>query len=431
MHLKNVETTKTSTPATHAQRMSVLAPLNPDLLAQIHAELDKIKRYNNNGDLIMTMESVGLTGDIRYAVLDGVPGLCRLDLVMVGANMTNKQALHWIEYNLADSETTNEVSEFFGNYKFKGRGQQMTRLLTVDQSITLLEKLPGPNGKRISDHIRKLGRRVVAGDQRMHDEIDANARNQSDVNVFARVATVLEAVDATGGATPENLQAIARLNEYESRLALLEARDQKLHAKIAKSERMKQLNDVKSAHKRQLALIEKETEAAIKKQRMLSELEIEMKIKREEAENRILEKRLPLLKQHDEIEEVKFQREMLRLEKQIQLKTATPATQVPALPPMPSGPFTARLVGDFYGIFKDVSTKFVIRISNSAMKNIMTHPHNIEPFGWVEDKLIGKRHAHFRSEDVPLLKKVLENCKMDEEKYENIKAAPQDIISSA
>ena len=80
--------------------------------------------------------------------------------------MTNKDALNWIQYNLSHSEATKEVSELFRNlqevaekfrnFKFKGRGQQKTRILTVDQAIGVLERLPGPNGKRISDHIRRF-----------------------------------------------------------------------------------------------------------------------------------------------------------------------------------------------------------------------------------------------------------------------------------
>lgn len=233
--------------------------LTPDLIAQIHAELDKIKRVDKNGNLIMTMESLGLAGDIRYAVMGGVPGLCRMDIVMVGANKDNQEARNWIKYNL------NEGGEKLTDFKFKGRGQQMTELLTVDQAIGVLERLPGPNGKRISDHIRKLGRRVAAGDQRLHDEIDANAMNQSDVNVMARVATVLEA--AAEGVVLTNTPTPCTLAD----LAAFETRIINKMKKTDESVRRKQLYDDRRNYKRKLE--EQELEVVLYERKNKSDIE--------------------------------------------------------------------------------------------------------------------------------------------------------------
>lgn len=450
--------------------------LTPDIIAQIHAEIDKIQRLDKNGNLIMTMESLGLTGDIRYVVEGGVPGLSRVDIVMVGANMTNKGALNWIQYNLSDSETTNQNSENFRTHKFKGKGQQKTRLMTVDQTITLLERLPGPNGKRISDHIRKLGRRVIAGDQRMHDEIDANAQNNSDVNVMARVATVIEAV-VEGQSIETQLTCDQRLiQEIEQRLIKRqeesEAKFELRLEKINKSERRKKLYDDKKSRnheliinkhqllladkeieirKHQLILLEKETETSIKKNKSTIEAEklkqandLEMHIKREEAELKLKikkeeamhklemkkeadkaaleERRLPVAKQYEDLKDREQQRINSQMQQQqLQNSAAVVVTTQPVVTIPQTGSikyYTVTNVATYFNLYEGLDDVLKNRVTNATRTALINPPYSLKEIGKIEDTKYGKMFPYYNSRDAHIIKSVFELCKKEHLGYD-------------
>lgn len=324
-------------------------------------------------------------------------------------------------------ETNAEIDEDSITHKFKGRGQLESTLITYTGLIKLAMALPGKHAKLIRAEFASKLMRYYAGDALLVAEIERNKESTNFVNVAAR-----EEMAATGADLANRQDTLlARYTELESKMVEMENRLIKRFVKNNQSERRKQISDEKRKNKHEIEVIRESGETECKKQRFSEELkleikqkEINMELKKQEEETRILEKRIPILKQHDEIEKAKFDREMLRLDKEIQLKATVPAS---APEKLPSGYLTTRNVGTFYGIFKDVATKFVIRISNSAMKAVQTHPHNIQPVGYVEDTLIGKKHPYFHTEDIPTLKRVLEYCKMEEERYENIKATLQDI----
>jgi hypothetical protein len=66
------------------------------------------------------------------------------------------------------------------------RGGHRTKLLNMDDAISLVMVLPGDNAKGIRQQFARIIRRHFAGDQTLHAEIDANAASSSPIAQLAR-----------------------------------------------------------------------------------------------------------------------------------------------------------------------------------------------------------------------------------------------------
>jgi hypothetical protein len=401
--------------------------LTPEVLAQIYAEMDKIKKVDEHGNLVMTLEAIQLDGDIRYVMNEATPCLSLLDIVKVGTGKNNNDAGLWVRNHSIELQAMFNSPVL--NLKFKGRGQKSTDLVTVDQAIQVLAKLPGPNGKRISEEIHRMGRRVIAGDQRMHDVIDFNAQKQGDIHVMARVATVLEA--AGENALPVSIQHpqvltqadLVKLKEDTIKEVKKEMQELIVYQKqTEKSKRTKELYDQKSARKHEHSVIQANVDADKKKKENEAQIEVDKKrkldqaeLEKQENERAIRAKALPVEERYDELEEKKHRRKLELLEKEHEVRMQPVVFSNPAvaqLPPLVGLHFVDR-VGDHFGLFNGLTTALKIRVSNRAIHSMINGLNKLKPKGYDENPCTGKIQPHFNSDDIDVMRQIIESCKME------------------
>lgn len=160
--------------------------MTTNILANIHAELARTHKTDNDGNLVMTLDAIGLSAKIRYAILNGKPGLSRMDLVKAGTGKNNDDAAKWLRNN---RERILEFSDSdYFTFRFQGTGQKSMPVVTFRQAMHILTLLPGEFAQKLRRYLLGLGHRYLAGDSTMKAEIDRNAVSTHVVNVAARAS---------------------------------------------------------------------------------------------------------------------------------------------------------------------------------------------------------------------------------------------------
>ena len=459
--------TRAATPTSAMEKVT----MTPEILVNIYAELARTQERDENGNLIMSLDAIGLSHKIRYVIQDNAePVLSRIDIVIAGTGKNSNDAAQWIRNNETELEQRlSRLSNPLLNIQFKGKGQKPMPVVTFDQAITILTMLPGPTAKAIRDQIHKMGRRVLAGDQRMHDVIDANAASTSDIHVMARAATLAEtvkegldaptAVKQVTGVDLENMQTTlikmqeagnAQIMKMQVEVQNQMMKNQKDHQnelmkshedfkiemmqkqeaykvelmgqfkKSDASKRRQELYDQRAKEKR----MEKErkhiAEVEVNKRQKLDEMDQkqkqkldEMELTKQEKEIELQHKRLAVTKQFEEIEERRLERERIRKEMEAQPPMQTRIVN-PAPTPAPIKHYNVEAVARYYDLFNGIDSMMQkIRIASDAKKKLTGERYNLTPIGFVADNNGNNRNPHFSSTHVRFMKTAIEESKRE------------------
>lgn len=123
---------------------------------------------------------------VRFTVIDGVQYLSIRDFIMAVCNKDGNHASDM--WRCFSPEYKNELTQFLGNFKFPGRGQQNQSVITFDGALTLMNWLPGENAKKWRGKTTQILKRYFAGDPTLLDDIQANAESNAPINQAARAA---------------------------------------------------------------------------------------------------------------------------------------------------------------------------------------------------------------------------------------------------
>ena len=123
---------------------------------------------------------------VRYTDINGFTYMSIRDIIMVVCSKKKKDACDtW-----ADLPETykNELSEFLREFQFKGRGEMLRPVITLQGALKLIMWLPGNMAKDFRSQACDILTRYLAGDQTMHDELNFNATSTAPLNEFARAS---------------------------------------------------------------------------------------------------------------------------------------------------------------------------------------------------------------------------------------------------
>lgn len=331
--------------------------------------------------------------------------------------------------------------------------------------LKLAMALPGKNAKKFRADFANILLRFHAGDESLVAEIERNRESTHPINETAREALNEELAGGNGGImlTQEDLvryegkledthialeETYVMLDEAQTALVKHSAQLQAMPAMMnacaeqhvqafirtykesEKSRRTKELNDLKTARKHEENMVNARAEAEVRKKIKLDAAELEKKkkfdeielekkrkfdeaeLEKQEKEHLLKAKAFPMAVQYDDIDERRHRREIMRLEKERELKCCSGAPEA-----TPTGDLTARNVGTFYGLFNNVHERWIIRISNDASDMIQKPPYNIQPIDRVLTEKVGKKQPSFAVKNLYTLKDVIMYCKMDENKF--------------
>ena len=132
-------------------------------------------------------ELVSGSEGVRYTDVNSVPYMSVRDIIMVVCNTDSKNASK-IWGRISNGETSDELSSFWRNFKFEGRGQSEQPVITLQGAIKLIMWLPGNMAKDFRSQACDILTRYLAGDQSLHAEVNANAASDAPINEFARAS---------------------------------------------------------------------------------------------------------------------------------------------------------------------------------------------------------------------------------------------------
>lgn len=137
---------------------------------------------------LMNFDELVPGATVRFTQIDGVQYLSVRDLIMVVCVKTPNDACDtWADMS---QEKKNELTDFLRAFKFPGRGQQTTPVITFPGAIKLMMWLPGEHAKNARTKAAEILTRYFAGDKSLLTEIEANAASDAPVNQMARAALV-------------------------------------------------------------------------------------------------------------------------------------------------------------------------------------------------------------------------------------------------
>ena len=116
--------------------------------------------------------------------------LYAVDLVMVVTGSNNDDAgktLRRLPHDIFHSDK-------FSERQLSNRGGRPTKLVSFKDAIELVMVLPGKVAKETRTNFQDIIRRYMAGDERMHAELDANAASSSPIAQMARASLAGEKV---------------------------------------------------------------------------------------------------------------------------------------------------------------------------------------------------------------------------------------------
>jgi T5orf172 domain len=124
-------------------------------------------------------------GSEGVRVTDDTPPLIWVvDLVMVVKGCDRRHAARDLD---AIPDTLFEVQKLVLKV-LPGNGKWPVKLLTLKDAMDLIMVLPGPQAKLFRQQACDILTRVLAGDQTLHSQIDANATSTAPLHVLARAA---------------------------------------------------------------------------------------------------------------------------------------------------------------------------------------------------------------------------------------------------
>lgn len=146
--------------------------------------ISKAPMTDKAGNLIMTMEGMGLPATVRYMKIDGNYWFSEMDVVK-STGKNNGAAADWLKDHVEKLEVIHNPCK---RWKFKGLGQKTTNVITFDNAIDLITMLPGTIAETVKQQFLKIGHRYLGGDQTMKKEIDHNAKSTHIINKSARAS---------------------------------------------------------------------------------------------------------------------------------------------------------------------------------------------------------------------------------------------------
>ena len=147
---------------------------------------------------------------VRVCVMDGVQYLSIRDMIMCVCGKDNKRACETWD-NLSQSKK-DEVSDFFGNFQFPGKGQSVQPVISFVGALRLIMFLPGEAAKKYRASMAEILRRYYAGDVSLIDEVITNNGSGSPVNEMARASLAADGGEE-GGRIEEDPESRKRKRE--------------------------------------------------------------------------------------------------------------------------------------------------------------------------------------------------------------------------
>ena len=275
--------------------------------------------------------------------------------------------------------------------------------------------------------------RYVAGCPKLVEEIHANARSNAPMNRMAR-----EALHASGGMSDADLDTIKNQlkeeilteskEQFEKEKEALKAELIAAMKKSSASQRRMDLYDERREHKRKgedmervskLKIAEVKHEADMHLLKNKSDIEREQAITKEAVareqavtKEAVAREQASTQQSIEERRKIETQIELLKLQKQIEDDKKKPAT--PAVDTSSIRYFTVPAVAALFGLYDGLSTRYKIRISNQTRNKLVKPPYNVCAKGIVEDRLTGKSIPHFSDSIIPVMKKLIEECKREQ-----------------
>lgn len=325
-----------------------------------------------NGNLTMSLKEIGLDASIRYVQTEDSVMFSQIDVVKAVTGKDNNHAAEIIR-KLSD-EVTKEVNVKNVTFKFKGRGQQNTTLITFQGVLKLVMALPGENAKAIRVQFCQLLHRYFAGDVTLVGEILQNAEAPGEINQMAQETLAAEMGDQLPQVDYAELvrQAIVTLEEkYKQDLVVFKQEVMQNMKKTDKQVRRLHLSDETRTQKRKLHEITHVSETNIKERKAILDLEVKAEVAKSEAE----------IKKHREAKQAtEAQIELVKLQLQIQNQSQTqtqPCTVPEATSTVQS--ITVREVALKRNLLANLgdSTNLVL---GQAGKMVKKAPYNLIPY---------------------------------------------------
>lgn len=121
---------------------------------------------------------------VTKELVDGFKRLSARDMISVVCKKDHNQSAEILR-NLS-SDVIQELKPFMVDFKFKGRGQHIQPVLNLQGAFKLLMVLPGERAKLFRSSTAQLLLKYFAGDERLVNEIRANAQFGGLLNEMAR-----------------------------------------------------------------------------------------------------------------------------------------------------------------------------------------------------------------------------------------------------
>lgn len=302
-------------------------------------------------------------------------------------------------------EVTTEVVTGSHEYKFKGRGQKETTLITYQGVLKLIMALPGINAREIRTKFADVIQRYFAGDPSLVAELMENNQSTAGLNALAREDTGTQQV--LDGAEFQAAVESAVVRQYKA-----------LEAEFRKRRRY-ELYDAKTAEmrkdkeaKRQIKIIESQTllQAETTKQ-------VEEQTKQVQFQEQTKQKQVQFQEQTKQLQEQtkQAQEQTKQLELQMQLKRfETERYREPVALPVgwpADRPVTLCRVADFYKLLQDLPQAAQREVLREAGLNVVRRAQDIVP---MQEKTLNVTGAFFVNQysprDIEELRAVLEAC---------------------
>ena len=131
-------------------------------------------------------ELVSGSEGVRYTDVNSVPYMSVRDIIMVVCGQNNDRAGK--TWRNIDEDKKIELRQSLANFQFEGRGQSEQPVITLQGALKLIMWLPGTMAKDFRSQACDILTRYLAGDQSLHDEVNANAQSHQPINEFARAS---------------------------------------------------------------------------------------------------------------------------------------------------------------------------------------------------------------------------------------------------
>ena len=150
---------------------------------------------------------------VRLAVIDGVQFLSVRDVIMHICDLSSIRANE--KWRLLPDEVKNEVAEFFGNFKFPGKGNKPEPVITFKGVLKLVMLISGQKAALYRSAMVNILQRYYAGDGSLLEEVQANAQSDAPIQQMARASLAAEAAQAMAVDPAPDAQALSRKRRIE------------------------------------------------------------------------------------------------------------------------------------------------------------------------------------------------------------------------